>query len=137
MAYVTQAEIEARIPAPLLRAALDDDRDGQADQNLLTTIISLAAQAVDGLVSGSYEVPFDDPAPPVIRDAAFAFACEMIHDRRRVEGERNPYKTLADSFRARLEKVGNGEIPLSVATVPATSSGAAVTETSALDDSLR
>jgi phage gp36-like protein len=110
--YVTQARIQSRIPGPLLNDALDDNRDGAADDGILDEIIQAASDAVDALVSPAYTVPFTSPPAPV-KEAAFAFACEMIYDRRQVS-ERNPYRAEADKWRGRLELVGAGKLALVV-----------------------
>lgn len=133
--YVTQQRIQAAIPGPILTAALDDDRDGQADDGVLDEVVAAASQAVDGLLSGRYAVPFANPGPTVM-EAAFIFACELIYDRRET-GEKNPWKARGNKFRERLEKIGNGDLPLDAKLVAAFKPGAVVAERVDLDASLR
>ena len=111
MSYATQAQIETTIPPQHLNDALDDDRDGTADSDILDTIIAKAGLAVESFVAAAYTVPFADPAPAAIREAAFIFACELIYDRRQIL-EKNPFKSRADAWRDRLEKIGAGKLPL-------------------------
>jgi phage gp36-like protein len=113
MAYVTQAEIEAEIPAQLLARALDDDGDGVTDDGVLAQIIANAARDVDGALEGRFDVPFAAPAPAVVREAAFVFTCETLFSRRRQSVEDvNPYRERADKLRTKLERIAAGELPL-------------------------
>lgn len=132
MSYLTQARIETAIPAAHLRDALDDDGDGQADATLLDEIIASAANAVDAFLAGLFTVPFADPAPAPVAEAAFIFACERIYDRRQIL-EKNPFADRADFWRKRLEAIGKGEIPLDASQTKATTGGASVTETVKVD----
>lgn len=131
MSYVTQSQIQTAIPAQHLNDALDDDRDGTADADVLTDIISSAEQAVDAFLAGLYEVPFLSPPAPV-KEAAFVFACERIYDRRQVD-EKNPFRSLADAWRTRLEKIGTGELTLDAASEKAFTRGALVSEDASVD----
>lgn len=136
MSYVTQTQIETEIPPLHLNDALDDDGDGSADTDLLTNIIAKASQAVDAFLAGIFTVPFSDPAPAAVREPAFVFACEAIYNRRQIL-EKNPYKERGDYWRTRLEKIGNGELPLDAATDKNFTPGAAIIEDAAIDGSTR
>lgn len=133
MAYVTQSEIEAKIPATVLNDALDDDGDGAADAGVLDSVIALAAQEVDGFLAGVFDVPFADPAPAKVRTAAFAITCEMIYQRRNVPEDKNPYAKVAAWWREHLQRVGNRELTLDAATDPANTPGAVITEDVSVD----
>ncbi len=136
MGYTTQARIETAIPPQHLRDALDDDGDGQADDGLLDEIIASASQAVDAALAGLFSVPFADPAPAVVAEAAFVFACERVYDRRQIT-ERNPWRGQADTWRERLEKIGKGELKLDASQDKAFVPGAVVTDTLGVDGSMR
>jgi phage gp36-like protein len=135
MSYCTQAQIETAIPATHLNDALDDDRDGAADADVLANIISSAEQAVDSFLAGLFAVPFITPPAPV-KEAAFVFACERIYDRRQIL-EKNPFKDRADFWRKRLEQIGAGELPLDSATDAAFTPGAVVTENAVVNGTMR
>jgi phage gp36-like protein len=111
MPYVTQSQVTAKIPAPVLNDALDDDGDGQADPGSLDNIIALASQEVDSYLMGLFNTPFQDPAPAKVQSAAFSFVCEMIYQRRAVPEEKNPFTAPAKFWREHLQKVGNRELP--------------------------
>jgi phage gp36-like protein len=108
MPYVTQSEVETRIPPVLLVDALDDDKDGEADEGKLDQIIAAAAQEVDGYLASRYVVPFPDPAPAQVRAAALVFVFEALYDRRPV-GDKNPWKKKADDWRVQLKAIGDGK----------------------------
>ena len=134
MPYVTQTQIQTAIPPQHLTDALDDDRDGVADADQLDAVIAQSSQAVDGLLSGLFTVPFDDPAPAPVAQAAFIFACELIYARRGVE--KNPFTAQANQWRDRLEKIGAGKMPLDAAVEKVVSPGASVIEDAAIDVSM-
>jgi len=103
MAYVTQARIQARIPAAVLNDALDDDRDGAADDGILAEICQAASDAVDAVLQNNTSLA--DPVPAMAKEAAFCFACEMIYDRRPIAGADNPWRKQSDAWRDILQKV--------------------------------
>jgi phage gp36-like protein len=138
--YVTQSQIHTAIPAQHLNDALDDDGDGLADPGLLDAIISSASQAVDAFLAGLYTVPFADPAPAVVAEAAFVFACERIYDRRRLDAagdQANPWRARANSFRERLEKISRNQLKLDQSLDKPNTPGALITESPAIDASTR
>lgn len=136
MSYVTQSRIQTVIPAPHLNDALDDDRDGMADSGVLDEIIAAASQAVDALLAPRYAVPFEDPAPALVAEGAFIFACELIYDRRQIT-DKNPFKERADKLRTRLDGIGKGEGELDAALPHAVIPGAAITEDVSVNDTMR
>lgn len=135
MPYLTQTDIETSIPAPHLVDALDDDRDGSADANLLDEIIGVASNAVDSYLASLYSVPFADPAPAAVKEAAFVFTCELIYQRRRAEP--NPWKDRANFWRTRLEKIGDGKLPLDAGQAKEFEPGKVVAETMATTGTMR
>lgn len=135
MIYLEQAQVETAIPALHLNDALDDDRDGTADDGVLDNIIASCSQAVDAFLSGLFTVPFETP-PAAVREAAFVFTCERIYDRRQIV-EKNPWKARADYWRERLEKIGDGKLPLDAGTEKQFTPGAAITEPVSVNDTMR
>lgn len=84
-AYTTNAAIEAKVPAPVLNDALDDDGDGNRDAGLLDQIIANASDAVDAMICNRVTLPLADPAPASVRNAALWFTVEEIYGRRQAE----------------------------------------------------
>ncbi len=134
MAYVTQSEIEAEIPAPHLVDALDDDKDGAADTGLLAQVITLASQEVDALLSPRYTVPFTDPAPAAVKTAALVFTCEMIYRRRETPDNLNPFTARAKSWRDQLMKIADGDGTIDATIDDGVTPGALITIDSAIAD---
>ena len=136
-AYTTQARIQAAIPAPILVDACDDDGDGSADSGVLDEVIAAASNAVDGLLAGRFSVPFAGDPGPTVREASFVFACELVYDRRELTDTKNPFKSRADAMRTLLSKIAAGDQPLDASKPVAFTPGAAVTEDTTLNSSLR
>jgi hypothetical protein len=136
MAYVTRAEVEAKIAPSVLRDALDDDGDGFEDAGLFDQVVASASLEVDGYLGGLFTVPFTDPAPAKVRTAALMFVLEDVFGRRSLRGEErsaNPWKSQATFWREHLQKVGNRELPFDAATEQAFSPGDSVTEAVSVD----
>jgi hypothetical protein len=133
--YVTQAQIETAIPAQHLRDALDDNGDGLPDTGVLEAIITSAGQAADAFLAGLFSVPFADPAPAAVAEAAFCFACERIYDRRQIFGK-NPWTERAGFWRGRLAEIGSGKMPLDATLEKSFAPGAAVTEPARIDGTM-
>ena len=139
MAYTTQAKIQALVPAPHLIDALDDDRDGQSDDGLLDQIIANSDNAIDAYLQGLYTVPFS-PVPAACAEASLVFSCEQIYSRRIDafgRGNLNPFTARANFWRTRLEKIGNGELPLDADTAADVQPGASILEDVDIDDTFR
>lgn len=128
MAYVTREQVNTKVPSQVLNDALDDDGDGSEDPGLFEKIVSAASTAVDGYLQGLFLVPFPDPAPSKVQQAAFVFVCETIYQRRNVPEEKNPFTAEATWWRNHLQKVGNRELPFDAGTPKIFTPGAAVTD---------
>ena len=117
MSYLTRNELEAVVPASYLADALDDDRDGAADDGVLESILEQASAECDALLAGRYCVPFSNP-PAAVRAAALCLAAEGVHARRLGGDAENPWTSRAAQWRERLEKMGRGEMALDAALEP-------------------
>lgn len=137
MSYTTQEKVETLIPPQYLVDALDDDRDGAADEGLLDTIIEAASNEVDGFLAGRFTIPFEDPAPAAVAEAALVFVCERLYARRLVPDEKNPFTARANAWRERLQKMGDGTLPLDASLTRPNTPGASIVEDVTLDDTLR
>jgi phage gp36-like protein len=132
MSYVTRADIESKVPPPILVGALDDDGDGLEDSGRFDALVATASAEVDGYLSGLFTVPFD-PVPAKVRQAAQCFVLEMVYQRRNVEADKNPFTKQAAWWREHLQKVGNRELPFDAATAKAFVPGAAIVEDCAVN----
>jgi phage gp36-like protein len=127
MAYVTRAEVQAKIPPPILIDALDDNGDGSEDAGIFDQLVANAATSVESYLAGLYTVPFTEPAPPKVRAAALIFCLELLYARRQVEMPKG-LQTELDFWREHLAKVANREIPFEALMDKAFVPGAAITE---------
>jgi hypothetical protein len=106
--YTTQAAIQAKIPAPFLNDALDDDGDGNPDSGLLDQIIANAGDAVDAMICNRVTLPLTDDPPASVRIAALWFAIEEIYGRRQAEMPKAFAVAIAEA-RKWLEAVRDGK----------------------------
>lgn len=136
MSYVTQNQIETAIPAQHLVDALDDDRDQVADAGKLDEVIAAASQQVDSYLESRYTVPFTT-VPKKVAEAAFTFTCELLYQRRGLFGDDNPWFKRAEAWRELLKKIGEGEGQITAGEGQAFTPGAAVTEDTVINDSMR
>lgn len=110
MNYIELVDMEAAIPGEFLTGALDDSGAGMP--GAWPAVQAAACRAVDALLGGRYTVPLPEPFPAAVTEGAFAFAAEMIYNRRGVHGKDNPYADRARAARELLAKIGAGELPL-------------------------
>jgi phage gp36-like protein len=110
MPYVELSDLEAVIPSGFLTEALDDDNDGVIDA--WTAVQAAACRAVDAILGKRFAVPFTDPAPATVREAAFLFAAEACYTRRGVEFDKNPFGKSAAAARSDLRAIARGDEPL-------------------------
>lgn len=128
--YVLMTEMNGLIPAAFLVQALDDDQDGAADSTAWRDVLAQVHRAIDGPLSVRYTVPFANPLPPIVAEAAPILAAELLYKRRGMSGENNPWEKQATAVRAKLERVAAGELPIFPTTPRAQPSAAIVTEPS-------
>jgi phage gp36-like protein len=110
--YVTMAQMNGLIPATFLVQALDDDQDGAADLTAWADVLAQAQRQIDGPLSVRFAVPFSNPLPPVVAEAAPVFAAELLYKRRGIADEQNPWLSQANKLRAKLEQIAKGDVPL-------------------------
>jgi phage gp36-like protein len=130
MSYVSQSDLEGRVPSDVIVDALDDNRDGSADAGVWDKVAADVNIAVDGRLEGKFRVPLAGALPYVVREAAIVLACEALYLRRGHAGESNPWTKQADAFRARLERIGRGDEPLKFDEQPAADTAIIITEES-------
>lgn len=132
MSYITQDDLKGLIPAEFLRQALDDDSDGEADSGIWEALESGVEAEIDGKLGQKYAVPFASPIPSVVKAAAMALALWSLYQRRGMSGENNPWETQAKEVRAKLDRIGNGDEPLTPGTLGQETGGVVIAEDSKL-----
>lgn len=110
MPYVTLTDLEAVLPATFLTQSLDDNGDGVIDA--WVAVQTAACRAVDAVLGLRYGVPFSEPYPAIVREAAFQIAAEALYTRRGVEFDQNPFGKSAATIRATLRQIATGDLPL-------------------------
>src|ERR1019366_725480 len=100
-------EVEAKLPPEFFVQALDDNLDGVADDGLFDLIEGQAEQEIDGRIGQRYDLPLIPPYPASVTLAALIFCLEGIYSRR-VAPEQNPWKGQADTWRTKLDAIGQG-----------------------------
>jgi phage gp36-like protein len=128
MSYITQSDLESRVPPAFIVQALDDDGDGEADAGLWDKVASAVDAQINGRLEGRYAVPLAAPVPAVVIEAALVLAAEALYLRRGISGDQNPWSKQADGIRDRLERIGSGKEALKNEVSPARSGGAVIGE---------
>ena len=125
--YTMMGQVTAKIPPQFLLEALDDDGDGQADPGIFNQVVANAQTEIDGALGGRYPVPFDNPIPAVVANAALILTCLGIYDRR-VSADKNPFTKQANDVRTQLGEIGDGTKPLVAGTNRVQPSATVITE---------
>ncbi|BET67206.1 hypothetical protein ASA1KI_21240 [Opitutales bacterium ASA1] len=128
--YTTMTEMNALIPSAFLVQALDDDRDGVADASAWADVLRAASDEINGVLGTKYPVPFANPVPALVLDAARVFCAELLYNRRGFSGEeKNPWAARAAAIRKTLQAIAKGDLPLTAETKRTKPSGSIISET--------
>jgi len=123
--YTTRAEIEALLPAALLRQSLDQYGNGEETGGVFAALAGVADDEVEALVQPTVDAADLAAAPAVMRDAARKILCDLLYRRMPTKDEENPWNRAAKEARDLLRRIGLGKVPLSADEVP---SGAAISD---------
>lgn len=125
--YFIMADLSAELPGKFLVQALDDNKDGDADENVFSAIQSAVKNEIDGKIGQKYDPAQFGAAPPaLVQSIALVLACEKLYSRRGVSAKDNPYGARAKEARAKLEAIATGEQLLYPKAKPTNASGAAI-----------
>lgn len=127
-AYLIMAALVAKIPPQFVTQALDDDGDGVADPGLFDQIVANAQTEIDGILGQRFAVPFQNPIPAIVADAALKLVGYDLYFRRGTADDKNPFKKAADDIRAELKKIAEGAKPLTPDLQRKLPSASAITE---------
>lgn len=113
--YTTLDQVQAKLPYDFIVEALDDDKDGLADDAVWDLVAADAADQVDARLGQRYATPFTtDNLPAPAKSASLLFVLETLYQRRGYgTQENNPFLLSARAARAELEKIGSGEKQMS------------------------
>ena len=111
-AYIILSRLNAVIPPQFLVEGLDDDKDGVADAGLFDEILTVVQDEIDGILGQRFAVPFSNPIPAIVADAATRLTAEALYKRRGFTGAKNPWEEAAKAIRADLAAIAAGKRPL-------------------------
>src|ERR1035437_257373 len=113
MAYITINDLYNYLDQIQVVACSDDFASGTVNMTIINSIMQMACDKADSLVSSIYDVPFTNvPIPVKIRTASAIFAVEMLLQRRLAPDEKNYMKPKADMLRKELMDINRGLLSL-------------------------
>ena len=115
--YLTMTHVTGNVPEKILIEALDEDGDGAADAAAWARVARDVKAEIDTALEQSCAVPFENPLPALVVEAAHLIAVEKIYAlsaKRR--GDRpaavNPFAARTANMRAMLKQIGLGNAQL-------------------------
>ena len=109
MSYLSAyTDLKGLIPLDFVVQALDDDNDGAADAGLFDAVLADAEREINGFCDQRYAIPFTDPLPDLIIDAAKILVGLRLYIRRGRSGDANPLTAEAKRIRAKLQAIADG-----------------------------
>ena len=121
MAYVVQADIEARVSAAVVRQILDDDASGAADAANVNRVIADAESYVEGFLRGIYDIAAlrvqGTGAPNEVKRLCLDVAVSYLYERW-PEYIRGNWQELRERARMELKDLRNGVTRLDVVGAP-------------------
>ena len=101
---MTIDDLVGEMPEAMIVEALDDDRDGFADEKAFSAALASANARADAIFGGAVPARYVQAADYAVR----VFLLDLIHRRHGDSGDRNPWATLADEQVARLKALASG-----------------------------
>lgn len=130
MAYITQSDVAACVEPGLIVQALDDDKDGAADEGRWEQVLAAVEGEINGVLAVRYTIPFSGPVPAAVKHATLVLTAEALYLRRGMTGDQNPWTARARDVRERLARIAAGDEQLSAAVSRVGAGGAAIVEPS-------
>ncbi len=112
MTKLTIDDLAGDMPEQMLIAALDDDRDGLADEKAFRAALASANERADALFGGAVPEQYAQPAAYAVR----VFLLDIIYRRHGDPDEKNPWAKLAAAQEARLRALASGTESIDAAT---------------------
>lgn len=115
MSYCETSDLYALLSAQQVIDAADDDRDGQADDSVLTAVLAAGSEEVDRYIEGRYDVPVEaadfasGAIPALVKRASVLFSIGVLYARRGVKEKDTPFASLIADIRKALEAVRDGK----------------------------
>ena len=117
MTRLTIDDLVGDMPEAMIVAALDDDRDGFADDKAFSAALASANARAEAVFGGPVPARYAKTADYAVR----VFLLDLIHRRHGDKDEENPFASVAAEQVERLRALANG-----TESIDATSDGAVI-----------
>ena len=104
MTRLTIDDLAGDMPEEMIIAALDDDRDGFADEKAFGAALASANARAEAIFGGAVPAQYATAADYAVR----VFLLDLLYRRRRTPDGENPWAKLADEQEARLRALASG-----------------------------
>jgi len=92
------------MPEQMIIAALDDDRDGIADERAFDAALASASERAEAIFGGPIPAQYSVAADYAVR----VFLLDLLYRRHGDDDGKNPWAKLAEEQEARLRSLANG-----------------------------
>ena len=104
MTTLTIDDLSGDMPEQMIIAALDDDRDGFADEKAFREALASANARADAVFGGAVPSQYSTAADYAVR----VFLLDILYRRQGDGEEKNPWARLAEAQEARLRALASG-----------------------------
>ena len=104
MTRLTIDALTGDMPETVLIAALDDDRDGLADEKAFIAALASANARAEAVFGGAVPPQYSTAADYAVR----VFLLDLLYRRHGGDGEKNPWARQAEAQEARLRALASG-----------------------------
>lgn len=104
MTRLTIDDLTGDMPEQMIIAALDDDRDGFADEKAFAAALASANARAEAIFGGAVPAQYSSSADYAVR----VFLLDILYRRRGVADDSNPWAKLAEEQEARLRALASG-----------------------------
>jgi len=108
-------DLRRYVPDDVVRTIWSDLQDDAAIEAEVNAVIVDVEAEIDSRLARKYNVPFQDPIPPVVVQISAVLVAEAVY--LRSNGSNDQISAAAESRRAMLESILNGDIVIAGATV--------------------
>ena len=127
MTILTIDDLAGDMPEQTLIAALDDDRDGFADEKAFRAALASANARAEAIFGGAVPAQYAQPADYAVR----VFLLDLLYRRHGDADEKNPWAKQAEAQEARLRALASG-----TEAIDATSDGVIISKPAKVYNSL-
>ena len=104
MTTLTIDDLAGDMPERMLIEALDDDRDGFADEKAFSAALASANARAEAIFGGAVPAQYSTAADYAVR----VFLLDLLYRRHGDVEEKNPWARIAEAQEARLRALANG-----------------------------